>query len=254
MANLKVWAAWLFYLISIVASSSILSHQCVHESLLLKANLACLRTSGDDLVYAINEQVSVIAAPRGQTNITTSDFGPWSYRPVCTEYIASVQSELCVYTNRSFAGNRGISIFTTPKIADEFQKLPPFHDPSVLERINSAGGPWYPESLPGRGIGLLAKTDMERGDRIMASTPLLIIHQHHQMPIPTREKFLRLAINQLPASSREAYLQLATIYGNSSVIVQDVIQTNAFEIQIGGQMHLAVFPEASRMNHDCAPR
>lgn len=88
----------------------------------------------------------------------------------------------------------------------------------------------------------------------MAYTPLLIMHQHHQMPIALREKFLRLAIEQLPETSKKQYLRLATIYGQSNVIVQDIIQTNAFEVQVGGKMHLAVFPEASRMNHDCAPK
>ncbi|KAJ9302063.1 hypothetical protein DTO271G3_929 [Paecilomyces variotii] len=186
-------------------------------------------------------------------NTTIATFGPWSFKPSCTEFIPSIQSELCVYTDRSFADNRGISIFTTPQIADEFVRLRPFRDPAILAGINNPEGPWHPQNLPGRGIGLLAKTRIDPGERLMAYTPLLIMHQHHQISIPVREKFLRLAIEQLPDASKEQYLRLATIYGNLSVIVQDVIQTNAFEMQVGGEMHLAIFPEASRMNHDCAP-
>ncbi len=53
----------------------------------------------------------------------------------------------------------------------------------------------------------------------------------------------------LPAASREHYFSLATIYGQPHVAVQDVVKANAFEMQVGGQMHLAVFPETSRMNH-----
>ncbi|TVY20458.1 SET domain-containing protein 5 [Lachnellula arida] len=68
-----------------------------------------------------------------------------------------------------------------------------------------------------------------------------------------REVFLRIAIDQLPSASREAYLSLSTIYGNPTVIAQDVLKANNFEIQVRGEIHLAVFPETSRMNHDCAP-
>ncbi|KIW99917.1 uncharacterized protein Z518_10845 [Rhinocladiella mackenziei CBS 650.93] len=185
----------------------------------------------------------------------TTEFHPWSYEPVCTEFLEGLDNQLCVYTNATFSNGRGVSIFTTPQIAEEFAALLPFQDPSVLSDhgINSPDRPWYTRELPGKGLGVLAKHQMKRGDLIAAYTPYLLAHMENVLSTPEREKYLRLAVDQLPATSREQYFSLATIYGEPSVIVQDVVKANAFEMQVGGQMHLAVFPETSRMNHACGP-
>lgn len=183
-------------------------------------------------------------------------FAPWSYEPVCTEYLEALDSRLCVYTNATFADGRGISIFTTPRIADEFAALLPFQDPSVLSShgINQPEGKCYTKNLSGKGVGMLAKQGLERGDLITAFTPYLLAHMENVLSSPERERFLRVAVDQLPTASKERYLSLATIYDEPSVVVQDVVKANAFEMQVGGQMHLAVFPETSRMNHACSPK
>ena len=69
-----------------------------------------------------------------------------------------------------------------------------------------------------------------------------------------REKFLSIAVDQLPAASQEHYFSLATIWGEAGYEVQDVVKANGFEMQVGGKMHVAVFPETSRMNHACSPK
>lgn len=187
---------------------------------------------------------------------STTDYTPWSYQPACTEHLDSIDSPLCVYTNATFGNGRGLSIFTTPQIAEQFAQLLPFQDPAILESrgINPVDGPWYVQELPGKGMGVLAKHELNRGDRITAYTPYLLAYMENILSTPERERFLRIAIDQLPASSREHYLSLATIYGEPTVVVQDVVKANAFEMQVGGQMHLAVFPETSRMNHACSPK
>ncbi|EXJ74801.1 uncharacterized protein A1O5_01497 [Cladophialophora psammophila CBS 110553] len=191
---------------------------------------------------------------------TTTDHSPWSYKPVCTDYLDELGDQLCVYTDTTFSNGRGISIFTTPQIAQEFASLLPFQDPSALSSrgINPGSGnvdnmPWYTAPIPGKGVGMLASRSLQRGDLITAYTPYLLAHMENVLSTPERERFLRVALDQLPAASRDVYLGLAKIYGEPSVVVQDVVKANAFEMQIGGQMHLAVFPEASRMNHACAP-
>lgn len=182
--------------------------------------------------------------------------GRWSYEPVCTEFLEVLESELCVYTNATFSHGRGISIFTTPKIAEEFVGLLPFHDSDILERrgINNPEGPWYTKALPGKGTGMLAKQDLKRGDLITAFTPYLLAHAENVLTTLEREKYLQIALKQLPAASQEHYLSLAKYYHDPTVVVQDVVKANAFEMQLGGLMHLAVFPEPSRLNHACAPK
>ncbi|KIW82136.1 hypothetical protein Z517_05163 [Fonsecaea pedrosoi CBS 271.37] len=186
------------------------------------------------------------------------DDSPWSHRPVCTEYLDELEDQLCVYTDATFSNGRGISIFTTPRIADEFATLLPFQDPDALSSrgINSnsdADRPWYTAPIPGKGVGMLASRALQRGDLITAYTPYLLAHMENVLSTPERERFLRIAVDQLPVASRDVYLNLAKIYGEPSVVVQDVVKANAFEMEVGGRMHLAVFPEASRMNHACAP-
>jgi hypothetical protein len=185
---------------------------------------------------------------------------PWTHKPVCTEYLDGIGDKLCVYTNATFSKGRGISIFTTPRIAEEFAGLPPFQDPRSLSSrgINpepdAASQPWYTAFIRGKGLGMLAARPLQRGDLITAYTPYLLAHMENILSTQDREYYLRLAVDQLPTASRDAYLGLAKIYNDPSVVAQDVVKANAFEIQIGGLMHLAVFPESSRFNHACAPK
>ncbi|OQV04662.1 SET domain-containing protein, partial [Cladophialophora immunda] len=194
-------------------------------------------------------------------------FSPWSYKPACTAKLSLIGSELCVYTDRYFSNGRGISIFTTPEIAGEFAAvLASLQDPPLLDTlgINGFSGAWYTHPVPGKGIGMLAKHDLRRGDTITAYTPVLLAYKEAILPKDQRETFLQLAIAQLPAPSREAYLKLATISDDPGILAQDIAGANSFEMRLGkgkadapsseaAAAHLAIIPEASRMNHDCAP-
>ncbi|KAJ4519268.1 hypothetical protein HRR81_001187 [Exophiala dermatitidis] len=188
--------------------------------------------------------------------------------------VAVLQAPLCVFTNASFASGRGISIFTTPAIAAEMASLLPFHNPTALtsrginhgyppqasststsksESQSQTQTPWYTAPIPGKGTGMLASQQLHRGDLILATTPYLLSYMENLLSTVDREHYLRIAIEQLPERSKEHYLSLAKIYGDPRVVVQDVVKANAFEMQVGGRMHLAVFPEASRINHACGP-
>ncbi|KAF2840709.1 SET domain-containing protein [Patellaria atrata CBS 101060] len=183
----------------------------------------------------------------------------WPYEPLCTGLRKGLDEELCIYTNAEFAGGRGISIFTTRKIAESFKSLPPFHSPEVLDGINKPTTAWSTRKMPNKGIGMVAESKFQRGNRILVTTPVLLAHMDFAMadedvfPVLEREAFLRKAVDQLPTRTRDAFLSLATLFNAPHLVVQDVMKTNAFEIQVGGQMHLAVFPEAARINHDCGP-
>ncbi|KAJ9501435.1 hypothetical protein H2202_003229 [Exophiala xenobiotica] len=190
-------------------------------------------------------------------SVSPESFHPWSFKPVCTEHFEALNGPLCVYTNATFSNGRGISIFTTLKISKDFAASLPFHDPSALSDhdINPSEGerPWYVQDIPGKGKGVVAKRDLHRGDRITAFTPYLLVHMESELSIDEREKFLAIAVDQLPAASQEHYFSLATIWDEAGYEVQDVVKANGFEMQVGGQMHVAVFPETSRMNHACSP-
>lgn len=182
------------------------------------------------------------------------EYAPWSYPPVCTDVLQSLGSKLCVYTNTSFSNGRGISIFTTPIIAEDFAQLPPFHDPKALLDINGFSGNWYTEQLPGKGMGMLAKKDLIFKDRVTAYTPALLAYLEDELPTMEREKYFRIAVTQLPDATRQMYEGLATVYGYPQIKYQDVVKANTFQLEVGGKNHLSVFPETSRLNHACSPK
>ncbi|KAJ9608998.1 hypothetical protein H2200_006769 [Cladophialophora chaetospira] len=182
---------------------------------------------------------------------------PWLDGPICTTYIPRLQSELCVYTNTSFAGERGISLFTTPQIAKEFDSLHLRNNPAFRRdrdaETNVFSETWYTKDSPSKGVGMFARQDLNRSDPITSSTPVLLAYKEAVLPKPEREEFLRHAIGRLPPATGNAYRFLATMYHDPAFLMQDIASANSFEMDIAGTPHLAVMPAPSRINHDCAP-
>ena len=189
----------------------------------------------------------------GENN--ASSFAPWSYEPFCTQVLDNLESKLCVYTSRTFGNNRGLSVFTTPSLAEKIALLVPFHNPDALSdiAINTDESRWYTSPTPGKGLGMFAKDTVRRGEKILANTPVLVAYTEGFLPKGEREKFLRIAVDQLPAPTRASLLELSNLYRDPDVLLQGVISGNAFDLQIAGRGHLAVFPEAARINHACSP-
>ena len=103
-------------------------------------------------------------------------------------------------------------------------------------------------------MGMLAKRSLKFKDRVTAYTPALLAHLESDLSTVERENFYRIAVSQLPESTRDMYLSLATVYGIEAVKHQDVVKANTFQLEVGGHNHLAVFPETSRLNHACSPK
>lgn len=193
--------------------------------------------------------------PEKQPSFTIPPSGPWSFPLVCTELLPGVGDKLCVYTSTSFSDGRGISIFTTPSLAAHFLSLPAFTDPSFPSPgINEDSGTWKIHPLPSRGLGLLATRPLSFKDRVTAYTPALLAYLESDLSTSEREKYYKIAVQQLPEVTREMFLGLATVYGVESVKHQDVVKANTFQMEVGGANHLAVFPETSRLNHGCSPK
>jgi hypothetical protein len=232
--------------------SNISSEQCWHEYPLSKTNLQ----SSINGKYQLPNVLSTSTSGFEKHSERLSKHHPWSYPPICTGVLQTIGDKLCVYTNTSFSHNRGISIFTTPKIASSFTTLPPFQNPKVLDdaNINDFSGTWYTSSLPGKGVGMLAKQPLGFKDRVTAYTPAFLAYLEGELSTMEREKFFRIAVDQLPQKTKEMYLGLATVYGIDQVKYQDVVKANTFQIGVEGVNHMAVFPETARLNHACAPK
>ena len=250
------FAASLLALPTLAAASTatpFFSNQCISETVLLSASLACSQTGNSDLVIKFNDFQSPLAK-NSTVKKGKAEHGPWTHAPACTKVLSDVGSTLCVYTDATFSNGRGISIFTTPRIAAEFKNLPVFHNAAALDEVNRIEDVWYTRQTPGKGTGMFANRTLKHGNRITTYTPVLLVHKDTSLSTKEREHFLKLAINRLPAATRDAYFSLTTVYGDPRVKTQDVVEANAFEIPVGGVMHMAVYPETSRINHDCAPK
>ncbi|MCJ1323398.1 hypothetical protein MMC10_000058 [Thelotrema lepadinum] len=182
----------------------------------------------------------------------------WSHSPDC---VASSKNgnEYCLYTSATFANNRGISIWATPRGASHFLDLPAFADPDALQNVNVERNPPFTQSqIPGRGLGLIANKTLHRGDRILSNTPLYIVDEslYEQLDLQKRVPFQEKAVNQLPPGSLQAFLDLCGHWGGDHI--DDVINTNSFAIDLWEDTENEtainiVLPEISRLNHDCRP-
>lgn len=251
---------YIFALIALVRTATprarALSTQCWHESPFSTVNLHSSRDEVSEFTTKISPTSRVNSKlPTFETGVKkATNYRPWSHRPICTKVIPSLGSKLCVYTDATFGNGRGISIFTTPDLADEFVRLPAFQDPDALKDINVPSGTWYTQELPGKGMGMLAKRQLKFKDRVTAYTPAFVALLEHELETMEREKYYRVAVYQLPEATRENYLRLAFVYGQPSIRIQDIVKANTFQLQVGGHNHLSVFPETSRLNHACAPK
>jgi hypothetical protein len=181
---------------------------------------------------------------------------PWSFPPICTDHISDLDSELCVYTLASFNNGTGLSLFTTPAHAQLFLSLPMFDSHKPLRVPNA---PYHLSKRGGKGMSLIASEPLSRLTPILTTQPVLIMHPSPSLTTEDREHFLKIALSQLSPSTQASYYDLSKMYNLPSVAAQDVVRSNAFELPLPHpsppyqHMHLAVFLEASRINHDCAP-
>ncbi|KEF59923.1 uncharacterized protein A1O9_04771 [Exophiala aquamarina CBS 119918] len=216
-------------------------------------------TSSETIIKPEDIIIESASSQEDQGQETSDSYFPWTHKPICGEALSESGDQFCIYTNASFSNGRGISILTTVAVAEEFAALPLFQDATALSskgiNVDTAADerPWYTAALPGKGIGMLASRPLQRGDLITAYTPSLLAHVGDSLFTEERERLLRLGLDQLPSTSREAYLALAKFYDEPDVVAQDVLKANGFDMQVGGLKHGAVFPEASRYNHACGP-
>jgi hypothetical protein len=233
-------------LLPLAKSHTILDRQCWHEKPLSTVLISSSSHSKTEYVSAVQDSF-------GNKH---EDHAPWSQPPTCTHVLQSINDKLCIYTSTHFGNERGISIFTTPRLAEQFAASPAFADPSALtkQNINVFTNTWRATSIPNKGIGMLAARPLVFKDRVTAYTPAFLAYLETELGTMEREKWWRFAIEQLPQKIRDDFLSLTYVFGDERVRVQDIVKANTFQVEVGGVNHLAIFPETSRLNHACNPK
>ena len=122
--------------------------------------------------------------------------------------------------------------------AAELVKLPAFTQPSALDLASNDDDPPYEaRETPGRGIGLIAKRALHKGDRIFRESPSILQHrntfdvfQQHNL-----SALQNAAAKRLPEKLRKSVMDLCGHFGGDHV--GDVMNTNAFRVEIGELGH-----------------
>lgn len=176
------------------------------------------------------------------------------------------EDRFCLYANRGFAGGRGIALITTEPnylrvkaVGDLLQE----HDVSFNEDPASLPFHIAPE-------GLLADAPLQRGDPIMAHTPVLLVHRDfiQQLPPTRQHALLDQAVASLPQSTAELFMnqtirippsqqqQQQQQHAAASLLAAKAFQVNlnlGRDVDDDGAHHYAAYPEAARMSHECRP-
>ncbi|KAM0274896.1 hypothetical protein ACHAQH_007748 [Verticillium albo-atrum] len=169
-------------------------------------------------------------------------------------------TEFCAFTNSSFASSRGISLITTPEIANEILSAPAFIDPEHEDEPQHDSTSFYVSELPGRGMGVIVNNTISSGDLIMSRKPAFVVHDAALQGMSREDlaPLLDSAFEQLGAEMRASVMGLHAQHAEDrDHIVRSIIVTNSFSFEGLGrtaQGHAALFPEVSRFNHDCRPK
>ncbi|PMD45390.1 SET domain-containing protein [Hyaloscypha variabilis F] len=187
-----------------------------------------------------------------QSEVPVSRPSPWTHKKQCLEDEENYQ-EYCVYTNAKFANERGISFFTTRSIAKQVESLPAFSERGLYDNVNKFDNPpWEVRRIPGRGNGLFATRKLNRGDEIIAATPVGVYHRDAFIADKLIDyQYLRKTFDQMPNATREIILRTAA--NNPGDPIMERINTNAFLGEFEDAPHFLFYPETALMNHDCRP-
>ncbi|ORY59243.1 uncharacterized protein BCR38DRAFT_351933 [Pseudomassariella vexata] len=188
--------------------------------------------------------------------------------PISTPCARNGTQKYCIYSNPDFADGRGIIFFTSPERAAEVARSSAFTNPAVVRSVpelNAAESPyWRVEYVEGKGMGMIANKNFRIGDHIMSSTPSFMIDYNvfHYVPENQVVQMEADAASTLPANHGAIFMNLSTHdeVDSYETRVAKIILTNSFDIEEKGvvsredeeeETWYTVFPEISRLNHDC---
>jgi hypothetical protein len=151
---------------------------------------------------------------------------PWTFPPRCTIERNSSRT-YCAYVAQKFHSGRGISLVTTPEIANYVAEIILSIQNGTKTLIPSSNVLFEPQHMLGKGIGLIANTTVNRGNQIMANSPVLFVHggvyNGTNLEEGARSELIRAAVFGLPEKTQEAFFALMGHFGGDEI--EDRIDT-----------------------------
>jgi hypothetical protein len=178
----------------------------------------------------------------------------WTHEPFCLS-LTSTARKFCVYTSSAFNLNRGISIIALPESAATLNDAVRDAKNAWNARLHLADAegdevdelPYEVRPISGRGLGVVARRPIRQFEVFMSSFPSLVIDDEffplNGTPPAESERLFSRALEQLPGSGKDRVVKLATNRGGH--IVADVVNTNAFGIDLNGRKTKGLFPEVA---------
>ncbi|KAI1418777.1 hypothetical protein F5Y12DRAFT_789601 [Xylaria sp. FL1777] len=171
------------------------------------------------------------------------DWSPWTHQPDCVRVEKESSLKYCLYSN-SRHGYQGISIITKPKTAADSanmlnEEFPGGHD------INGTTSSYEIVDIHLKGKGVVATRKIHRAEAFMAdwATVLLDLSFPKVMQQQIGHQFLHLAAEQL--SDPGKVLGLGRSSPRAIDIMEDILGTNSFSYTLGGDPHMALYPEVA---------
>lgn len=152
----------------------------------------------------------------------------------------------CVYTDARFWGGRGISFLTTADAMDKTVRrgLEQHYRPGFVTKV--AVDAFEEREVAGKGVGLVAKRLLRRGELIIAEPPSVMVHLDMRTSVSeeTRLEMQRAAVDALPRGTRLETLGLAGRGRGDAV--EDILDTNSFTVTLAKAWdHHALFTQTS---------
>ncbi|KAI0532073.1 hypothetical protein GGR58DRAFT_523593 [Xylaria digitata] len=179
------------------------------------------------------------------------DWSPWTHQPECVIAEKDPNLKYCVYSN-SRHGYQGISLITKPKTAADSANMLDEEFPGG-HSINSTTPSYAVVDIPPKGKGVMATRRISRAEAFMSdwATVVLDLSFSKAMQRQVGYQFLHLATEQL--SDPDKVLGLGRSSTKAVDIIEDILGTNSFSYTLGGDSHMALYPEVARINHACKP-
>lgn len=166
------------------------------------------------------------------------------------------EGSYCLYSNKGFAGGRGIAVITNSESLAKVKQVGDLlQEYEISFDDDGKNVPFRTSRIKGRAI--VATNALKRGDPIMAHTPVLLVHRAFRQDASQEKQqhLLDLAVDSLPSTT--AKMLKDRISEHSSLHATFSVQS--FEVKLGGNnngdnaTHDGVFPEAAGISHDCRP-
>ncbi|KAM7189665.1 hypothetical protein V8F33_009913 [Rhypophila sp. PSN 637] len=208
---------------------------------------------GKGLPQAILGENQLVCLDDMNTGSDPTTFSPLTHQPFC---LKASSGPFCVYTNADTSSsgkawvNHGISIITTPELASGTLNLLEHGPPTGNSK------PYHVKSVTGKGLGAIATRRILRGKKALVDRVAILSAAEYPEDVSRKQvqDLLAKAVEQLPEP--EMVLKLSRKGRGEEQgfsVVEDLLLSNSFLVEVGGQSLMGLFGDLARFNHACEP-